>query len=131
MSKENKEDFLEGLNLSYVAKGGQVKMISWGKDYMNWELDKRLEFAEALASAMNEAADLMQNERNIAMEEAVKLQKQLESAQQNLDIVRNTNIKAITDFNSEKQQMAKRIKELEANVRSLEVEYGVQAHIGK
>jgi len=127
----DKVDTLESINLSYISDGGMVKMISWGKDYKSWTTDKKLEFAEALASAMNEAAEVMQNERNIALEEAVRLQKQLETSQEGADIIRNTNIKAITDFNSEKQLMAKRIKDLESQVRKLEIELGVKEHLGR
>lgn len=120
--KELKEKIskFENINLSFIAEGGMVKNIAWGKDYQKWDVSKKLDFAEALASAMNEAAEVMQNERNLAMEEALRLQKQLEKSQENLDIVRNTNITAITNFNKEKQQMAAVIRDLETKLSDAE-----------
>jgi hypothetical protein len=112
----NQIGIFEGIDLSYISKGGKVKMISWGNDYNKWSVDKRLEFSEALASALNEGLELMQNERNIAMEEVLKLQSQLLKAQENLDIMRETNITAITSFNKEKQDMVKIIRELEVKL---------------
>jgi predicted RNA-binding protein with PUA domain len=111
---------ISNINFSYVAEGGQVKMIAWGKDYKTWNTERKLEFAEALASAMNEAAEIMQNERNILAEEVLKLNKLLEKAQEATDIMRNTNVTAITKFNAEKQDMAARIRELETMLSDAE-----------
>lgn len=117
--KEQIKEF-ETLNLSYVSPKGQVKMIAWGKEYSNWDPNKKVEFTEALASSLNEALELMQNERNIAMEEVLKLQKFLEETNKVATILRETNINAITQFNKEKQDMIKTIRELEQRLAAAE-----------
>lgn len=117
----------ETLNLSYVSTKGQVKMIAWGKDYNSWELSKKVEFTEALASALNEGLEIMQNERNIAMEEALKLQKLLEESNKAITILRETNINAITQFNKEKQDMIKTIRDLEGKLTEAEKTIFTQA----
>lgn len=119
---KDKMGFMESIDMSFVKKGGLVKNIAWGKDYREWPVERRLEFAEALSSALNEGLEVMQNERNIAMEEVLKLRSQLENAQKNLETVQQTNINAITNFNKEKQDMAKRIRELEKEVQDLKIE---------
>jgi hypothetical protein len=38
--------------------------IRWGDAYLAWPLERRLHYAERLASAMNHAADILQRERD-------------------------------------------------------------------
>ena len=46
--------------------------ITWGDAYLAWPVEKRLEFAEKLASTMNHAADMLQKERNALIDIAKK-----------------------------------------------------------
>lgn len=38
--------------------------IRWGAEYQSWPVEQRLSYAEKLASSMNHAADVLQQERN-------------------------------------------------------------------
>jgi hypothetical protein len=104
---------IEDINFEFVGKGGKVKMIAWGKDYLEWDVNKRVEFSEALASALNEALELMQNERNTLLVENKILLEQLSEAETAVLNQRNNNINSITKANSTQQELIKRIRELE------------------
>jgi hypothetical protein len=47
-----------------MATGGLVPRIRWGDEYQSWPIEKRLSYAERLASSMNHAADILQQERD-------------------------------------------------------------------
>lgn len=104
---------LEHIELSYIDKSGRVRMIKWGKDYNKWDLEKRLDYAEALASSMNDACRLIQDERNKWLVKAKDLERELEQAQIQVNNHLTNNINAITKANSDKQELAKRVLSLE------------------
>lgn len=104
---------LEKINFQYVGKGGKVKMIAWGKEYKSWPVEKRLEYAEALASAMNEACDVIQQERDKALQELLKAKKQLDEIGNAYNIQKQININSITKANQDKEAYVKTIRELE------------------
>ena len=110
---KEKLGMLETINFKYINKGGAVKMISWGDDYKEWDIKNQLEYAEALASAMNEACEVIQNERDEWKEKCDSLTKTLEAAQDAIDNQRNNNINSITKANADKQEMIKTIRQLE------------------
>ncbi len=94
--------------------------IKWGMLYMDSPLEKRLAFAEKLASSMNHAAWLIQNERNELGQLCEKKEKQLESMKKSL--VQNNEMiqKHITDHNAEIQEYNAAIKKLKDRIRELE-----------
>lgn len=103
-----------GLDFQYVEKFGKVKMISWGEDYQNWPIKKRAAYSEALASAYNEACELIQNERNEWRDKALLLEAQGVTAQVAVDNHKMSNVTAITRMNEQNQITSGRIMELEA-----------------
>jgi DNA repair exonuclease SbcCD ATPase subunit len=113
---ENKMGAFENIRLKYITKGGAVKMISWGKDYKLWDVTKKLEYAEALASSMNEACELIQNERNEYSKKNESLLAMLEQAEKEMHTIKNTNRIVITASNEEKQGLIKTIRELESKL---------------
>lgn len=105
------------IDLKFISKGGRVKMISWGEDYKEWTLEKRLEYAEALASAMNDACDLIQKERNQYLKEKLELQAALLECDKNLSTQRLNNINSITKSNADKQELIKALREAEETLK--------------
>lgn len=71
--KKRKPVNLEDLNLTYIDNTGKVKMIKWGHDYLKWDDKRKIEYLEALASAMNDAARIAYEERDAAWEKVDQL----------------------------------------------------------
>lgn len=112
---------LEDINFEFVGKGGKIKMISWGKDYKSWDNERKVEYLEALASSLNDACDRMQQERNKLLTKVLELKSIAEVGDRAFQTQKNININAITGFNAEKQQLIKRIRELEKENSLLKV----------
>jgi len=68
-------DLKEIKRLPAMAKN-QPK-IAWGEEYQSWPIEKRLHYAERLAASMNNAADVMQKERNELLELCKRQEAQL------------------------------------------------------
>lgn len=51
--------------------------IRWGEEYLSWPIERRLNYAERLASAMNHAADVLQTQANQDKEIIAHQEKQL------------------------------------------------------
>jgi len=68
-------------DLKSIKRHPQMKIVAptikWGKDYKKWPIEKRLRYAERLASTMNHAADVLQTERNEQNVTIATLEKQL------------------------------------------------------
>ncbi len=96
------------------------KILPWGKEYRSWPDARKIEYLEKLASSMNKAADLLQQERN-ALNEAIKL-KEEQLIRMDKSVKRNNEMiqTQVTEMNSQRQnwnaeavRLNKRIKELE------------------
>jgi len=116
---KNQMTSMEGINFEFVNKAGKIKMIAWGQDYQKWDVEKRLEYAESLASALNDACDLIQKERNNLAEENKRLFDAALEAEKAMHTLRQTNINIITSSNQDKRDQAKIIKELEREITAL------------
>jgi hypothetical protein len=116
---KNQMTSMEGINFEFVNKGGKIKMIAWGQDYQKWDVGKRLEYAESLASALNDACDLIQKERNNFAVENRRLFEAALEAEKAMHTLRQTNINIITSSNQDKRDQAKIIKELEREITVL------------
>jgi septal ring factor EnvC (AmiA/AmiB activator) len=104
--------------------------IAWGDEYKKWPIEKRLKYAEKLASAMNHAADILQTERNglvkiaKAQEEKLKLnQKQyLEQGDffhqqvQQHNTEKQQLYQQIVTLTSENNKLKKRVAQLERRI---------------
>lgn len=111
---------LEDLNLKFIEKRtGRVKSIKWSESWDDNNPTKdQLDYVKALASAQNEALELIQNERNDAYAEIVTLSESVKSAQQAYDIQKMINTKAITDSNERINALVTENKELVAQVKN-------------
>lgn len=94
--------------------------IAWGEEYKSWPIEKRLDYAEKLASSMNHAADLLQEERNrlleIATQQEIKLKAYAKSHLEQGNLVQ----RELAAADVEKQQLYQEIVQLKAQVKNLQ-----------
>lgn len=101
-------------------KRGRKKMrIHWGEDYMSWPLERRLAFAEDLASSMNNAADVLQQERNKLVELANRQEENLKAWAIKYEDQGRLLTERVTAANTEKQQRLQEMQDLKAELRQL------------
>jgi hypothetical protein len=101
----------ENLNLQPAL--GSAPQIDWGQDFLNWGIEHQNRYLKKLCSALNHSADIIQNERNEALKECNRMKDCVENADTAVNIQKAIVIKAITDHNKEKQELIKRLQELE------------------
>lgn len=101
-------------------KNRRIQMIKFGEEFETWDTAHQIQYLKKLASSMNQAADMMQNERNaIAVERNTAIQ-QLKNAEENLAIQKSIVFKVITDANTAKDEYITRIQALEYRVKTQE-----------
>jgi hypothetical protein len=106
----------EDLNLPDAP--AQAPQIDWGEDFKSWDLKQQNRYLKRLCSALNHAADTIQNERNDALKECHRLSASVENADKATSIQKAIVIKAITEHNGEKQKLINRIQELENELKT-------------
>jgi hypothetical protein len=106
---------IEDLNLPLAP--AQAPQIDWGEDFLNWDFDKQNRYLKRLCSALNHATDNIQKERNDALDKLHEMQANLENADNNVSVQKDIVIRAITSHNAEKQELIKRLQELEKEVK--------------
>ena len=88
--------------------------IDFGKDFEDsFDDARKIRYLKKLASAMNHAADLIQKERDKLLADIVIAFKSVDNADKAVSIQKDIVVKAITSHNAEKQNLIKRIQELE------------------
>jgi len=117
----HQDEFNEQIRSIFV--GGKIRPISWGAEsdtagWTTWSDKEKLAYAMELASAMNQAADMMQIERNKILERAEFAEEQLKNCQQALDIQKMTLTAAINNHNESRQADAKMIEDLRTRVKA-------------
>lgn len=137
--KQRQQAFNDTIKRIFV--NGQIKSINWGGEkrsvknvgadgirlaeedevevqgWHDWDTDAKLAFAMELASAMNQAADIMQTERNALAERTLVAEKQVENLDERMLIYRGTLSETITAQNAEKQAHATELKKLQVQIR--------------
>lgn len=116
---------LEELDLTYVNNKGKVKMIKWGKDYFAWDMSRKVEYLEALASAMNEAARVAYEERDKAWERVDQLVAVEAANKQGLEQAKTLYKQAFDRSNEVNQQRIlaeQKVNELEKTLKALSEE---------
>ena len=94
--------------------------IKWGELYKSWKPERKIEYLEKFAASMNNAADLLQHERNELNVLCEKKEKQIEAMKVAID-QNNAMIQSeITKMNAERQEYNKAIAERNQRIRELE-----------
>lgn len=116
MSEREVVPIKEKLSFSDIFADGKVKQIKWGDDFNAWPMDKQLDYAKALASAMNEAADKMQEDRDRVLNLLKLAQTKQSEAEQSAMISNTTMAQAIARNNETVQDLQNQIKQLQAEL---------------
>lgn len=104
-SKSNVIPIKEKLTFHDIFFEDNVKPIKWGDDFNAWDIDRQIKYAKALASAMNEAADAMQKDRNKVFDEMVLANRLRDEAQQAAEISKQTMTQNILESNATIQDL--------------------------
>ena len=97
---------------------GIVPQIDFGRDFEeDFDDARKIRYLKKLSSAMNHAADVIQKERNALLLDLKAALKAAEHADEAVTIQKDIVVKAITNYNAEKQDLIKRIQELETEVK--------------
>lgn len=100
----------------------KVHMIAWGEEYKSWPVERRLEFAEKLASSMNHAADLLQQERNELLKIARAQDEQLKANSKSFAGQGQLIHKELAAADAEKQTLYQEIVDLKQQIKNLQAE---------
>lgn len=93
--------------------------IRWGKRYLSWGQQRKIDYLEKFAASMNHAAFLIQGERDQLLEICKKQEKHIESLAKGLD-ENNAMIQGqITSMNAERQSFNKSAAAMKATIREL------------
>lgn len=101
----------------------QAPQIDWGEDFNSWDIEQQNRYLKRLCSALNHAADMIQNERNEALNKLHEMKQILENADQATAVQKGIAHRAITAHNLEKQELIVRIRELETEVKDLTIQF--------
>ena len=120
---EKQEEF-NGL-IKAIFRGGKIHPIKWGAEnemegWNIWDIEHKLEFAMELASAMNQAADVLQQERNELLSKVATAEKLVENADKQVEIQKQIVFNNITQSNEQQQQYVEQIQRLQDRVKTLE-----------
>jgi hypothetical protein len=103
----------------------QARMINFGEEFQKWPDSRKMTYLKKLASSMNHAADIMQQERNKLLEEREVIKAQLKNTESNLAIQKDIVLRTITANNSAKEEYIQLIQKLEGQVRSKDKAIGI------
>ena len=101
----------------------QAPQIDWGEDFLAWDKDQQNRYLKKLCSALNHSADMIQKERNASLVKLHEMKAILENADQATSTQKDIVLRAITSHNAEKQDMIKRIQELETINKDLDIQF--------
>lgn len=105
--------------------------IKWGHIYEKWPADRKLTYLEKLATSMNHAASLIQDERNQLVTLVELKEQQIEQAQKDVN-ANNAMLQAqITKHNAEKQDLLKASMALQAEIKTLKAEVSTHEKASK
>jgi hypothetical protein len=94
--------------------------IKWGAKYLEWDDKRKIQYLEKLASSMNQAAFIVQGERNQLNEICELKEEQLNKM---TEAVRANNMmlqQEVTKMNEQRQSYNKHVSGLNAKIREME-----------
>lgn len=110
----------EKLKLSDLFDSHTIKQIAWGDDFKAWPVEKQVEYAKKLASAMNEAAREMQKDRDRHYEARVLAEKQCDAAAKATQIAKTTMIQSVLDSNDKTRELENEVLKLLTRLKAYE-----------
>jgi len=107
----------KALNPALNGKQIRTPQIAWGHEYKAWPDRRKIIYLEKLASSMNHAADVLQQERNRGHEVIEHLKKQLKASTERHAKEIAVLHQRFQDFNEGRQVLLRKNVELEELVR--------------
>lgn len=95
-------------------------LIKLAADFHERPAADQIKYLHELASSMNHALDIMQQERNEGLEKIIKLRAQLQSAEQQISQQKAINMQMITQANSQQEAYGQQINQLTQRNATLE-----------
>ena len=120
MSENNVIPIQEKLSFNDIFDQNTVKQIKWGDEFKAWPMEKQLDYAKKLASAMNEAAAKMQEDRDRILVLLDKAHQDVCNAEEAMAISKSTMTQAILDSNQEMAQLNALVGKLQTEVKAKE-----------
>ena len=87
--------------------------IKWGSDYNNWSMRRKIKYLEKLATSMNNAADILQKERNALQKILINKEEIIKELHRKFTEQTQLLNERLTIFNQEKQNLYARIEDLD------------------
>ena len=112
-------DVPEGFKKLEPVRGRRIiaPKIKWGDEYKSWSMKDQLSYAERVASSMNEAADLLQKERNELAKLLTEKEHKLVSSIKEINDLKRVVEQQITTSNEEKQELFVHIVKLQKTIK--------------
>lgn len=120
MNNTNVIPIKEKLSFTDLFDSGKVKQIKWGDKFQEWPVERQLKYAKSLASAMNEAADEMQKDRDRCFDAMRLAETQREEAQTASAISKQTMVHAVMDSNKKTRELENEIIILRDRLKAYE-----------
>lgn len=95
------------------------KQIKWDDKFEERSDSDKIAYLKKLSSSLNNALDLMQQERNELRDKVTVHKAMLDNAQQAIDQQRNINVLSITGDNERKEADANTIMELRDKLKTM------------
>lgn len=111
---------VEDLNLPVAP--AQAPQIDWGQEFLEWDPEQQNRYLRRLCSALNHATDNIQQERDRAVAAAHEIKAVAEQADKAVEIQKAIVNRSLTAFNAEKQDLIRRIQELETENKDLTIQ---------
>lgn len=120
MSEDNVVPIKEKLSFNDIFDQNTVKQIKWGDEFKAWPVERQLNYAKKLASAMNEAASKMQEDRDRLLEVAREARAEAAQAAEAAKIAKQSMTQAVLQGNDMQAVQNDTIMKLQAEVRAKE-----------
>jgi len=119
-NKSDPDFFVEGfkrIDQSLVLRN--PPKIKWGKEYLDWPDDRKIRYLEKLSAAMNEAAHLVQVERDELNRLIILKEEQLTQLSKAMAANNNMLQQEVTKMNAERQSFNTAVAKLNQEIRDL------------
>lgn len=100
-----------------ILNGDKARPIKWGEEYRRWPIERRLDYAERLAAAMNAATDLIQQDRDRLAEICLRQEQQIKNAENSRSAQDQLLYTELGRANAREQELAGLVVKLQAEIK--------------
>ncbi len=95
----------------------KAPQISFEDEFYKQPIENQMLYLKKLSNALNQALDMMQNERNDLLAERAKLIHELEVAEQSISVQKVIHQQLANEINSQNERFASERKQLQNKIR--------------